>query len=279
MTQTNLRSVALKTVANYRQAAEHAVGAYRVGGHRLLSVITRRLNQAAARSAGRFAPRLAAALQRANSNVGSVAGKGLDMVSTGTERVIELSSAGVTAQVSRVAKLAGGVENSMVANGLDAVARISLPSAQMALTLSQKIADGADKLETVAAGQPAVKAKAKAKAQAKTRRQPAPRSAAAGRTGTRKAAKPTAKATEKNVVDEAAKVVRAVKRGVADVQAETVSAGKRVSRSVKRAVANAPAPEVAAAQVRRRAVKSAATSVSKAAQSVQDAADKAAANA
>ena len=100
MTQTNLRSVALKTVANYRQAAEHAVGAYRVGGHRLLSVITRRLNQAAARSAGRFAPRLAAALQRANSNVGSVAGKGLDMVSTGTERVIELSSAGVTAQVS-----------------------------------------------------------------------------------------------------------------------------------------------------------------------------------
>ena len=275
MTQTNLRSVALKTVANYRQAAEHAVGAYRVGGHRLLSVITRRLNQAAARSAGRFAPRLAAALQRANSNVGSVAGKGLEMVSTGTERVIELSSAGVTAQVSRVAKLAGGVENSMVANGLDAVARISLPSAQLALTLSQKIADGADKLETVAAGKPAVRAKA----QAKTRRQPAPRSAAASRTGTRKAAKPTAKATEKNVVDEAAKVVRAVKRGVADVQAETVSAGKRVSRSVKRAVANAPAPEVAAAQVRRRAVKSAATSVSKAAQSVQDAADKAAANA
>lgn len=265
MNQTKLHSVTLQTVANYRQAAEHVVGAYRVGGHRLLAVISQRLDQAAHLGAGRIAPRLAAALRRANSNVNGYAGKGLEMVSKGTERVIEVSSAGITAQFSRVAKLAADLDNSLVANGLDAVARISLPGAQLALTLSEKIANGADKLETVTAGKRSVRAKA-----------------ASGRKSVKRAAtsvrKPAAK-VQKTVVDEAAKVVKAVKRGAAGVQAETVSAGKRVPRSVKRAVANAPAPKVAAVQVRRRAVKAAAKSVSKAARSVQDAADKTAAQA
>lgn len=265
MNQTKLHSVTLQTVANYRQAAEHVVGAYRVGGHRLLAVISQRLDQAAHLGAGRIAPRLAAALRRANSNVNGYAGKGLEMVSKGTERVIEVSSAGITAQFSRVAKLAADLDNSLVANGLDAVVRISLPGAQLALTLSEKIANGADKLETVTAGKRSVRAKA-----------------ASGRKSVKRAAtsvrKPAAK-VQKTVVDEAAKVVKAVKRGAAGVQAETVSAGKRVPRSVKRAVANAPAPKVAAVQVRRPAVKAAAKSVSKAARSVQDAADKTAAKA
>lgn len=266
MNQTSLRTVTLKTIANYRQAAEAAVGAYRVGGQRLLTVISQRFDQAAKLSAGRFAPRLANLLHRANGNVASMAGKGLDMVSNGTERVIEVSSTGITTQFSRVAKLASGVDNGIFASSLNTVARISLPGAQAALVLSQKIADGADKLETAAAG----KRKQGAKVAKGAKR---------GATSARKAAaKPVAKA-EKNVVDEAAKVVKSVKRGVADVQAETVSAGKRVSRSVKRAVANAPAPKVAAGQVRRRAVKSAARSVSKAAQTVQTAADSAATSA
>ena len=38
MTQATLRAVTLKTVANYRHAAERAVGAYRAGGHRLIVV-------------------------------------------------------------------------------------------------------------------------------------------------------------------------------------------------------------------------------------------------
>ncbi len=269
MNQTKLHSVTLQTVANYRQAAEHVVGAYRVGGHRLLAVISQRLDQAAHLGAGRIAPRLAAALRRANSNVNGYAGKGLEMVSKGTERAIEVSSAGITAQFSRVAKLAADLDNSLVANGLDAVARISLPGAQLALTLSEKIANGADKLETVTAGKRSVRAKAA------SGRKSVKRAATSVR---KPAAKPAAK-VQKTVVDEAAKVVKAVKRGAAGVQAETVSAGKRVPRSVKRAVANAPAPKVAAVQVRRPAVKAAAKSVSKAARSVQDAADKTAAKA
>ena len=43
MTKTTLRIVTLKTVANYRRVAEHAVGAYRASGHRLLAMVRRNL--------------------------------------------------------------------------------------------------------------------------------------------------------------------------------------------------------------------------------------------
>ena len=44
MTKTTLRIVTLKTVANYRRVAEHAVGAYRASGHRLLAMVRRNLD-------------------------------------------------------------------------------------------------------------------------------------------------------------------------------------------------------------------------------------------
>lgn len=224
MTPTTLRSVTLKTVANYRHAAEHAVVAYRTGGHRLLAVILRGLDRAATQGAGRYAPGLAAALQRANGSVGSLAGKGLDKFSSGTERVIAAGSDGVKAQLARVADLAKGVDNETVANGLQAVARLSLPGAQAALALSKKVAEGADKLSTAAAGRAAARTKA---------RQAARRSAAAGDQAGRAATK----------------VAKAVRRGAVDVQAETVTAVKRVARSVKPAVAEVaavPAPQAVA---------------------------------
>ena len=70
MTKNTLRTVALETVANYRQVAEHAVGAYRASGHRLLAVMSRNLE----RGTRRIAPTLAEALQQTTSKVGAVAG-------------------------------------------------------------------------------------------------------------------------------------------------------------------------------------------------------------
>ena len=53
MTQTSLRTVTLKTLANYRHAAERAVGAYRAGGERLIAVMRSSVDQAAQRGPSR----------------------------------------------------------------------------------------------------------------------------------------------------------------------------------------------------------------------------------
>ena len=162
MTQATLRTVTLETIANYRQVAEHAVGAYRASGHRLLAVMEKGVDRTATRGAERVAPQLAAALRRTSGKVSSVAAKGIDSVSTQTERVIEMGSKGVTTQVSRVADIVEGIENKYVATGLNAAARLSLAGAQAALTLSSKLAEGASKLSGVIAPTPALVKKAKA---------------------------------------------------------------------------------------------------------------------
>lgn len=152
MTQTSLRAVTLETVDNYRQVAEHAVDAYRASGHRLLSMMSRSVDRAATRGAERIAPRWAATLRKTSSKVTGVAAKGIDSVSARTERVIELGSAGVSAQVGRVATLVEGIENRYIATSLQAAARIGLTGAQAALTLSEKLVAGADKLSTAIEG-------------------------------------------------------------------------------------------------------------------------------
>jgi diacylglycerol O-acyltransferase len=152
MTTPSLRTVTLKTLANYRHAAERAVGAYRAGGERLIAVMRSSVDQAAQRGAEPYVPGLAAALRRVGDNMGDLATKGLGAVSERSERAIQFSAAGVTAQVKRVADLADGVDNRVVATSLQAAVRISLPGAQAALALSERVASGADKLADVAAG-------------------------------------------------------------------------------------------------------------------------------
>ena len=175
MSHTSLRTVTLETVANYSHAAERAVGAYRAGGHRLIAVMQRSVDRAAARGADRVAPRLAAAIRRVSERVGSFAGKGLDAVSTNYERAIELSKAGITSQVKRVADLADGIDNRAVVTGLQAAVKLSLPGAQVALTVSERVAAGADTVYgTVAGKQPAKALRRAAKPVKKAKKAAAP---------------------------------------------------------------------------------------------------------
>lgn len=203
MTTSSLRAVTAQTVANYAQAAERAVGAYRVGGHRLIAALQRSVDLAAQNGP----ERLASALRRAGGNVGGLAGRGLDVVSRRTERAIEIGSTGMTRQLRRVADLVDGVDIPVVSNGLHAAARISLPGAQAALALSQRVAAGADKLP----GSPVAVAGAKLRA---------------GLARTRKAAPPKAGveaavvAVVKQVRKRAAKAGKAAAPVVAELQAE-----------------------------------------------------------
>jgi hypothetical protein len=262
MTQASLRTVTLKTVANYHHAAERAVGAYRVGGHRLIVAVRQGVDSAARRSAQRLAPRMVAVIQRAGERVGSFAAKGLDAVSDRTTRVLEIGSNGVRSQVERVAELAGGVDYPVVSNGLQAAVRFSLPGAQVALALSERVAAGAAKLESVAAGPRSTRAKAAAQR-------------------VRRAAKPG----------------RTVAKAAAEVQADAKAVGRRTAKSVGKAAqavsdaadaaAKAALPKVAPKAARKpvakptaqaiKAVKAAQADVAAATKPVRRAAKKAAA--
>lgn len=254
MTQASLRAVTLETVANYHHAAERAVGAYRLGGHRLVAVMRQGVASASRRGAGRFAPRLAAAIQRAGDSVGSLADKGIDVVSNGTARVLTIGSDGVRSQVERVAEIAGGVDYPVVVTGLQAAVRFSLPGARAALALSERVAAGAARLETVAAGPRSARAKAAAKrvrraAPARGRSAVAELEAEAGTVARRatKAVKQKVGKSARRVSEAAEAVAEAVAPKAARKPAArpTVKAAKPVRRAAVKAAA--PAPVVAAA--------------------------------
>ena len=167
-TTTSLRTVTLKTVANYRHAAERTLRACRSGSQRLIAVVRDGVDQAAQRGAEPYVPALAAAVRRAGDNLGQLAHQGLDAVSERTSRAIAVSADGVTTQVKRVAELYSGVDNKVVATGLQAAVRVSLPGAQVALALSERVAAGADKLAAAAAGAKAGRAAKTARKRVRT---------------------------------------------------------------------------------------------------------------
>ena len=222
MTKTTLRTVTLETVANYRQVAEHAVGAYRASGHRLLAMMNRKLD----RSTHRIAPRLVEVLRQTGAKVNEVAAKGIDSVSAQTERVIELGTASVNARIDRVADLVAGIENRYVATGLQTAARFSLTGAQAALTVSEKLAAGADKLADVVGGKHVRGTKAVARAKTAVR-------------AARRATAPAKPRAAKSVKPAAQKLVKAVAKRTRAAPA------KRATKPVVRAkVSRRTAPKV-----------------------------------
>jgi hypothetical protein len=247
MTQSTLRAVTLQTLANYTQAAELAVGAYKAGGERLIAVLQQGLSQQAAGQAERVAPRLATALRRAGDNASELANKGLEAVSSRTEQVIAFSAAGVTAQIERVADLAAKVENDTLASGLQTISRLGLPGAQAALALSERVAAGAGKLAELAGAR-----STRAGQAAKRLRRAAP---ARGRT----AAKVVTEAAAKAEVQAKAVVKRASTAASKSVAAPKKAVTKAVAKVAKVDVANPfEAAPAKATRTRRAPAKSAA---------------------
>lgn len=256
MTQTTLRAVTLKTVANYRHAAERAVGAYRAGGRRLIAVVQKGVDQAAQRGAEPYVPAFAAAMQRAGDTMGTLAVKSLEAVSAGTERAIEIGADGVTAQVKRVADLAGGVENRVVVSGLQAAVRFTLPGAQVALALSERVAAGADKLADVAAGPRSTRAKAAAQ---RARRAAPKLGKATGRSVVKAArevaaqAEGSAQAVTRRAKAQVAKVSKVVAQVTQATQTKVAKAARKPA--AKPVVKAAQAASKAAAKPARRAAR------------------------
>jgi hypothetical protein len=214
MTTKTLSGVTLQTLDNYRTAATQAVVAYRSGGHRLVKLVNGTLEGRVYPRTARIAPRVTDRMNDVRDSVSEIVVKGIDQVADRTEKAIELGSATAAAQVARVAEFAAGVGNELVASGLQAVARLTMPGANVALVLSSKVAAGADALAEVAGARPLHRAVRKAGAGAKRKATPAARKT--------KAAVETA---AKRVV----KAAKSTRTPVAKVQ--------RAARTAKRAVA------------------------------------------
>ena len=216
-TQT-LSHVTLQSIENYRAAAVETVAAYRVGGHRLVGVMNGALQNSVYPRTAMVAPRVTDRMDEVRGKVSDIVVKGIDQVAEGAEKAIELSSSTAASQLTKVAKFAAGIDNEIVANGLQAAARLTMPGAKVALLVSTRVAEGVTKLADAAGAHPVRKAARKAVRKAKAS---APRKAAPM---ARKA-----KATVKTATRRVTKAVKAVDAPVAKVQ--------RAARKAKQAVA------------------------------------------
>jgi len=170
MTIQNLSTVTLETIENYRHAATLAVMAYRTGSNRLIDAVNDSLEANVYSRTGRVAPQLTNKLIQVRGGLTDIIVKGIGEVSTRTEKAIEASSNVATKGVTQAAEFAAGIENRVAANGIEAVARLSMPGAKAALAVSAKVAEGVDTLSRVAAGK-----KVKAARVVKTAKRPAVR--------------------------------------------------------------------------------------------------------
>lgn len=201
MTEKKLSTVALQTIVNYRDAAENAVKAYRLGGHRLANAVNGRMNESVFKRTGKIVPAVSDQASRLHNRAFAMTTDGIDLLSKQSTKLISISANTVAAGVSKIADGAAKVDNPYLSKGLDAAAKINLPSAKLALAISEKLAQGAESLSSAAAGpvKPRVKRTAR-KLAANTRRKavssvkPAAKKAAA--TKTRVVRKPRVAAAE-----------------------------------------------------------------------------------
>lgn len=165
MTIQTLSSVTLETIENYRNAAMFTVDAYRAGSLRLIDVVNNGIDNVYSRTE-KVAPQLTKTVAQFRGDLSDIIVKGVGEVASRTDKVIEASSDSAVVGVTKVAKFTAGIDNMIVVNGLEAAVRLSMPGAQVARTVSAKVAEGADALARVAGGKkkaaakkPAVRAK------------------------------------------------------------------------------------------------------------------------
>jgi len=199
MRNPTLTRVTLNTVEHCRIAAKQFVLAYRLGSQRVIG----KLDGALANTA--VSPRI-------TGLTGWVA-KGVEQVAERSTQAIDFGAHTAAAQLSKAAKLVKGVDNEMLANGLQTASRLSLPTALALLAVAGKAAAGADSL--VKAVQPTKK--------------PAKRAVRPTRPAVKAAVKPAAKPVAKPVKAAAkpavkAKPVRPAAKKVVAAAVEAVAA-------------------------------------------------------
>jgi len=157
MTTTRQAPVNLATIENYRHAANQAARAYQLGSQRLIHALNGSLEKNVDGRIHNVAPQLGNSIVSARGRVTEIVVKGILEVTKRTEQAVDMGSDNAAAQVKKVTKLVGGIDNSTVAQGLATVARLSLPVAKVGLTVSSKLAEGANALTSAVQAKKTVK--------------------------------------------------------------------------------------------------------------------------
>jgi hypothetical protein len=150
-----LSTVTLQTIENCRHAATLTVEAYRIGSHRMIEAVNGGLERSVYSRTDKFVPQLTSTLTQFRSGLTDIVVKGVDGVSTGTEKAIEVSSNTAIKGVTQVAEFAAAIDNRVVVSGIEAATRLSLPGAKAVLAVSAKAVEGAGALSRVVAGKKA----------------------------------------------------------------------------------------------------------------------------
>lgn len=175
-TQT-LNGVTLQTLNNYRAAATQAMVAYQLGSHRLVSAVNNVLANSVYPRTAQLAPRATVRMDEVRGSISEVVAKGIDQIADRTVKAIASSSTAAAAQLNKLSGFAAGIDNQIVANGLQTAARLSMPGAHVALAVSSKVAEGANALAAAAGARPAHKALRKTAAGVKRKAAPVVRKA------------------------------------------------------------------------------------------------------
>ena len=173
MTTQHLSHVTLETLENYRHAATQGVLACRSGSRRLIGAVNGALEQRVYPRTAKLAPRATEFMNEVRGSVSQTVIKGLDQSAARAEAAIKFGATSAGTQVNKLAQFAAGVDSPAVANGLQTVARLTMPGAKVALAISGKVAAGAIALADAAGARPVRSAARKAFAAV-----PAPRSVA-----------------------------------------------------------------------------------------------------
>jgi hypothetical protein len=158
MTQQTLSRVTLQNIENVRTAATQTVAASRIGGRRMVGAINVALKDGVYPQTARLAPNATDRMDQIRGNISDAVVKGIDQIAKGADKFIQFGSAGVARQVTKVARFTSDIDNEIVANGLQAAARLAMPGAQVALLVSGKVSQGTAALARAAGARPARKA-------------------------------------------------------------------------------------------------------------------------
>ena len=154
MTAQYLSHVTLETLENYRNAATQGVLAYRSGSRRLIGTVNGALEQRVYPRTARLAPFATELMNDVRGNVSQIVIKGLDQTAERATTAIEFGANTAGTQVNKLARFASKVDSPVIANGLQTVARLTMPGAKVALAISGKVAAGAVALADAAGVRP-----------------------------------------------------------------------------------------------------------------------------
>jgi hypothetical protein len=149
-----LSHVTLETLENYRTAAARGVVACRWGGRRLVGAVNGALEHSVYPRTAKVAPRVTEFMNGVRGDVTQIVIKGLDQSAARATTAIEFGAKAAGTQVNKLARFAARLDNPVVADGLQTVARLTMPGAKVALAISDKLAAGANALADAAGARP-----------------------------------------------------------------------------------------------------------------------------